>query len=384
MTLLARARLAATASLLTLALHAPVTAQTQPQTAPQTIPGLDNYSLPSSQPTTTPAPPPAEVVPVPVPVPTVAPPLRPAARPTPRPTPTPRATPTPVLIPTPTPAAVPTPAATSTPTPYPSASPNPTATPTPMVAETGQGTGWPWWLAGLLVLGLAAGAVVWWRRRGAVQQLSYEPEAIVDEPLDDAVAAPAPAAPAAAPAMLTRRSAPVAAPAPAPAAEQAFLALSLRPARAGLNLLSATVDAELTVTNQGAVALAEIRIGATLLSAHAGQEADLAGIFAQPVARPATPPFVLQSGESRTVRVVTALPRASIQSLTAAGRPMFVPLVAINCLYQTPAGTGQTGQAFVVGVERVDSPKLAPFWLDQPPRTHDQVAARPHGSAVSG
>jgi hypothetical protein len=43
---------------------------------------------------------------------------------------------------------------------------------------------------------------------------------------------------------------------------------------------------------------------------------------------------------------------------------------------------GQTAQSFAVGIERVDSPKLAPFWLDQPPRTVTEVGARAHGEAI--
>ena len=60
---------------------------------------------------------------------------------------------------------------------------------------------------------------------------------------------------------------------------------------------------------------------------------------------------------------------------------MFVPLVAIDIRYgaeDAPAAYG-TAQAFIVGIERVDSAKLAPFWLDGALRMHDQVAARVQG-----
>ena len=163
----------------------------------------------------------------------------------------------------------------------------------------------------------------------------------------------------------------------------ARLDLSLLAARAGLNLLSATVEADLTVTNGGTAAAEDVRVGALLLSAHAAQDADLAAALSQPVGRPAVSPFRLAAGEHRTMRVVVALPRDAIRTIAAAGgRPMFVPVVAVNCLYRADGGIAQAAQAFAVGIERPDSTKLAPFWLDGPPRMHDQVAARPHAAPL--
>ena len=55
----------------------------------------------------------------------------------------------------------------------------------------------------------------------------------------------------------------------------------------------------------------------------------------------------------------------------------------LNALYRAAEALGaRTVQSFAVGIERVDSPKLAPFWLDQPPRTVTEVAARAHGAAI--
>jgi hypothetical protein len=165
--------------------------------------------------------------------------------------------------------------------------------------------------------------------------------------------------------------------------DRARLSLALHPRRAGLNLLSATVEAELVVRNDGAVPASAIRIGATLIGATPGQGDDIAPVFTQPVGRPAAPPFALAPGEERRLRLVVAQPRAEIVSLTAGGRTLFVPVVAINALYEAAPGVeGQSGRGFAVGVERVDSAKLAPFWLDQPARMHEQLAVRPYGAGV--
>lgn len=312
-----------------------------PQATPTIVPGLDDFSIPG-----TPAPV-ATATPSPAPTP-----LAPAARATPRPTatrvPRPSATPTPKPVPT----VVPEP----TPVPFPSATPIP-AQPAPTAPAERSGL---WWPVGA-ILTLIAGLLAW-------RTLSRrEPEA--PEPLRLAGEAP-PAQPE-----------PAFAPPPTP---RARLTLDLRPLRAGLNLLSATVECEIAVTNAGDAPAHAVRLGVKLLSAHAGQDAELAEAYAQPVARPAAPPFVLQSGETRHVRAVAALPHAEIRAMEAAGRPIFVPLVTVNALYRAADGVeGQTAQAFAVGVERAGSPKLAPFRLDRPARAATDLAARAHAEALS-
>jgi hypothetical protein len=164
------------------------------------------------------------------------------------------------------------------------------------------------------------------------------------------------------------------------AAPRARLTCDLRPLRAGLNMLSATVECELIVTNTGTVPATAIRTGVALLTAHAGQDADLAQFNASPVSRPAAPPFALAPGETRKIRTVVAIAREAIQTMTAANRPMFVPVVATNILYATAGDDAQTARAWVIGIERVDSAKLAPFWLDGPAKMHTSVAARPHAA----
>ncbi len=194
-----------------------------------------------------------------------------------------------------------------------------------------------------------------------------------EEPLQPIMVSKPAAPAAAAPAMLD----------PLPVtAERARVTMTLHPRRAGLNLLSATVEAELLLRNEGVAPAAAIRVGALLMGAAAGPPGDVGPLFAQPVGRPVTPPFALPPGEERRLRLVVARSRAEIEPLEAGGRPMFVPVVAVNVLYDAGGMQGQTAQAFAVGVERVDSAKLAPLWLDQPARMFDAIGSRAYAAGV--
>lgn len=407
----------ASPAVLALSLPLAAPALSQDQGAP--LQGLGNYSLPPSRPATAPdqsdAPrqsAPSATPPTPAPGVVVLPSTRPApttsapsrrtapardtdAAPTARQTP-PRDTAAPAetrtdaapTTPAPTqapPTATETPSTTLDDTPPPAPAPTPAPTPQqPDMATSEQGSGWLWWLAALAAV-LAAGVMLLLRRRGATKAITAGPHlraAAAPSPRPEPTPPPAPPAkPALTPAATTALPppvAPVAPAAPAPDAPRPAIDLDLRPARAGLNLLSALVEGELTIVNNGADPIDRVQIVVGLLSAHKGQDDDLAAWFAQPPARPVVPPFTLAPGESRAVRIVAPTARTAVQPMTAGDRPIFVPLVACLCQFVTRGDPYRAARAFAVGIERVDSPKLAPIWLDLPPRMYDAVAARPH------
>jgi len=297
---------------------------------------------------------------VPSPVPTPAPEPTPETAPTPDPVPVPseRASPVVVLHATPTPRPTPRP----TPDPVPTRTPLVVATPVlpvaaPVVAHDADrverpsparegDAGWVWALV-LGGLGLSAGLVVLLleRRRPRAEVDLIEPVVLGDAP-------------------------------PVPRA----LTLEYRPVRIGLNLISATVDGEIVV---GAGDAAEdVRVRVALLGVAAGHEAAVAAVHDEGGGRLVVPPFALGAGETRRLRAVAGLARQAIAPLQAGGRPMFVPLVAITTEWRDADGEHRRTQAFAVGVERVDSAKLAPVWLDEGARSYDAVAARPHGAAL--
>ena len=321
-------------------------AQDVPVPAATTLPA-DASAVPS--PIRVPLPAASPSVPAVAPIVTV-----PRVRTTPTPTPTPvpveRATPS-----SPVPVEAATPAAPVTPA-------TPIAAPSPADAPAGP----PWWAVVLAVLGVAAAGAWLWRRRSA--------RVVADE-----VAAPQPPA---APVVPRRPRAPVDPTPPVAPSARGWIAFDLVARRAGVNLLTATLDAQVTVHNEGERPAEDIRLDVRLLSASASQDDELGAIFAHPVAAPATAPFALAPGEERVVTVMVTLPRAAITVLTAGGRPMFVPVAAVNLRYVTEGIAGQTAGAFAVGLERDGAAKLAPFWLDGPGRMHDSVAVRPHALSL--
>lgn len=330
--------------------------------AAQTLPiPLDNSSIVPPGPTPAPTP-------SPTPIPTLAPSATPARldreAPSPRATPTPRATSTPRAAPTPpepSPTSSPVPPvpepAPSSPEPLPSAQPVlPAATTVARSPASGSAAPlWPWAAGGAAIV-LALGALLLRRRRHAPADATWSEEAV-------------------------RRVGPTPAPAAVAPSQAAQLRLELRPARAGLNLLTATVEGEVVVTNDGADPASDIRVAVALVGAGGSADAALDALAAQPVARAALPPFTLAPGETRRFRAVAALPHDAIAPLEVAGRPIFVPLVVVTAAWTDPTTARRTTRGFAVGVERADSAKLAPLWLDLPPRSYDAVAARPHGEA---
>lgn len=223
--------------------------------------------------------------------------------------------------------------------------------PAPTVEE--RGTSWVWVLVALGALAAVFGAGKLLRRRAPVRAVP--------------------------------RQVPASSPAPEPVAAEprATVEVSFRTVRAGLNLLSATAEGVFVIANRGDRPATGIRFGALLLPGHAQLDGELADLWVGGVTRPVVPPFALAPGEEREVHHTLTLPRGAIEPLMTGGRPMFVPVVAISAVYDRGNGEeGQAGRAWVLGIARPGSDRLAPLWLDETPRNRDDMAARPHTARV--
>jgi hypothetical protein len=394
-----------------------------PAPSPALVPGLEHFSLPPSGGSAVPrpaasqpvAPPVVRTLPAPTPSPARSP--RPAA-PVPTPTSAPTRAPAPAgtpaaqpqpLAPAPTalPTAVPTPVPTDTPTAEPLSQPvvppvvlppmpEPSSEPSPAAPDIDRGYRLEGWQAYAAIGGGAAAlfllgwlTFLWLRRR----------EEIVDEPAAERHAntvfdlgaadappslPPRPAAPVS-PAP-QRHEPPPAAPSPsaAPAesppvthqdvAARARLDIELKPKRAGTNLLSAAVEYQILITNAGDAPARLVTTDVRILTAGPEQDAVLQAVFAAPIEKPVTAPFDVAPGETATLDGMAMMPREMLNVMTVEGRALFVPVLAINLRYEWESGTGQTASSFVIGIDRGEGAKLAPFRVDGPPRMHGNVA----------
>lgn len=234
-------------------------------------------------------------------------------------------------------------------------------------ASTGAERGWAGIIATLIVLLLGGAALmVWLQRRG---RRDAEPA----EPLSPAPPQPGPPARPDMP----RQPSP-----PAALLARPVLAFEFRPRRAGTNVTSVAVDYELVVRNAGEAPIETIRIGVDLVTAGNAHDEQLRTLFAHPVERPIVPPFALAPGEERVLRAMVMLPKDGVSVVSVKGRPMFVPIVAINAVYRWSGGEGQAAVSRVIGIDRGEGERMRPFWLDVAPRMHDRVNARAHAVAV--
>ncbi|MBN8814187.1 MAG: hypothetical protein J0J06_01920 [Sphingomonas sp.] len=360
---------------------------------PQTDPSLDRFSLPpSTRPSPRPTPTSGPIV-APLSTPTSAAPVVVATpTPAPRPTPTPKATPNNAYtadsiagvvnvitkreitgtVPTPTPTPVPSATPDAMPSPTATTSSTPEVTPVPATTEPSS-DGLSMWLlaaigAGVLAV-VALGGFLLGRRRRAREDDMVEPVAAVA------------AGPVAPPPSPEPPSGHVTIPARRRAAEEAEprLEISLIPKRAGTNLTSAAVDYRVIIRNTGSIAARDIRFAMYMLSASARQAQDLQMIFATNIEQPLVAPFELVPGQDVEMSGMALLAREQVNVMTIDGKPWFVPVLAMKTEYLWGENVGVPGvatAAHMIGIDRGEGAKMAPFRLDGGPHMHPEVAER--------
>ena len=221
---------------------------------------------------------------------------------------------------------------------------------------------------------LAGGAFTFLRRRRTIDDY------VAEAPVAPAAVPPSPPSPIPAPAALPS--------APEPAArvtartieeDRPEIEITLVPKRAGTNLTSAAVDYQVMLRNTGSVAARDIRFGIYMLSASANQANDLQTIFAASVDQPALPPFELAAGADVQLSGMALLPRENLNVMTIDGKPWFVPVLAMKAEYRWGENVGAPGvatAAHMIGIDRGEGAKMAPFRLDTGPHMHPGVSHR--------
>jgi len=260
----------------------------------------------------------------------------------------------------------------------------------PASAETGTPL-WAWIAAALAALG----AGLWyWRRRMA----------LAGPAIDAVEEAPRPAPPPAAPRAVTPPSRPVAPPpAPRPASAPPTLRDEPRPASplvtraageqralVGMALEIRTirfapdhvaVGFALNLVNQGALPATGLMVRIALNQGSAMPEAVLGRFFDGAGGSILRDDMALAVGAGELLSTEVMLPRAAIEPLMIAGKPMLVPVMAFDVTYHWDGegeAFGQNAGSFVLGREQgtSGSDKLAPLPLDRASYMVDRPGAR--------
>jgi hypothetical protein len=219
--------------------------------------------------------------------------------------------------------------------------------------------------------------------------------AVASEPAGTVVSTllrPAPAKPA-----VGRPVAAQPAPAPAPAASagtggvvglaiRPWLNLEFIPDRAAATQTEAVVQYELLIKNVGNMIAGNIRVAARMFNAGADQDEQINAFFSQPIGtgRAVSKVLAIPPRKGARLRSAVSMSNEEVREISVQGRRLFIPLVAINILYEWGNGrVGQTAASYLVGREP-DAPegKMGPFRLDLGPRVYRSVGQRPNNAAL--
>ena len=219
----------------------------------------------------------------------------------------------------------------------------------------------PWLYAlPLALLVLLGGFVLLRRRRGA----EYDEPLLDPPPL--AAALPIPAAPR---------------PDPIP---RPWLELELKTLRASFTEVEAVVQFELTIANTGGSPARNLRIDVKMINAGREQDSEISGFFrtaGRETTRLSLPGIA--AGQDGVIKGEVGMPIDEMKALKLDGRMLFVPVIAVNALYDFSEGrSGQSSKSYVVGRElETSSEKMGAFRVDQGPRIWRTVGQRQHSLA---
>ena len=134
---------------------------------------------------------------------------------------------------------------------------------------------------------------------------------------------------------------------------------------------------DVVLTNTGSAPARDLLVEARLVTAHAGQDQEIADFFQMPPGNGDRMAGIAPLGKI-SLKSVVRLPLEMVQSFEAEGRRLFVPLVAFNIVFRSSGGEGRASASFLIGRGSEEDERLAPFRLDLGPRVFRGLVARAH------
>jgi hypothetical protein len=264
-------------------------------------------------------------------------------------------TPVPQTVqPLPRPAAAPVASATASPLPevapvQPQIAASPAAASVP--AQPSAPQPWIWALIGAgatAAIGLAGWLLL---RRRRPEEESVVPEASAPTP------PPPPAPPVRGPSPAR------VAPPTAPASADPFN-IAVQPLRIHIGERELVIEIELLISNATDAAADGVRLAVAPISASPRQDAEIAAFHAGSQLVPSTAPFDLPVAQGGRMPVRLSLPRDAVHVVDVGGRPMFVPIVAIDLRWRAGLSVRRFATSFMLGAAGQGG-KLGPIWLDR-------------------
>jgi len=164
-----------------------------------------------------------------------------------------------------------------------------------------------------------------------------------------------------------------------------WLELELKAERLSSTNAESLVQFELEITNSGAAPARNLRIDVKMFNAGEQQDKEI-GAFFRTAGRESTKCNLpgIRAGQTGAIRGEVAMPRADMRAVVLDNRYLFIPVIAVNALYDYGDGqTGQTSKSYVVGRELEQagedrSEKMGAFRVDQGPRIWRSLGQRQH------
>jgi hypothetical protein len=171
-------------------------------------------------------------------------------------------------------------------------------------------------------------------------------------------------------------------PAPRPAPlPRPWLELELKAERASSTDAETVVQFELEIVNSGKAPARNLRIDVKMFNAGQEQDKEI-GAFFRTAGREGTKCSLpgIAPGTTGAIKGSVGMPRDEMKAVRLQDRYLFIPVIAVNALYDWGDGqTGQTSKSYVVGRE-LESPseKMGAFRVDLGPRIWRTIGQRQH------
>jgi hypothetical protein len=163
-----------------------------------------------------------------------------------------------------------------------------------------------------------------------------------------------------------------------------WLQLEFTPERVAATATETTVHYELVIRNTGNAVAKNVRVEAAMFNADAQQDREIRAFFSRPVSDKTSRVLAIPPRGSARLRNAVTMPKGDMREITIEGRRLFIPIVAINAIYEwAERKSGQTSMSYLVGREiekRTD--KMAAFRLDLGPRVYRSLGTRQSETAL--